>query len=100
MNFILNTILQEKKRIERMLTIYNGKLAMLPKGSICEREVGKSTYYYLKFRDGRKVVSKYIPREDLDHVRKQVEKRRHVEAMICSLQEELTIAQRAMEGHT
>ena len=51
MNLILNTILQEKKRIERMLAIYNGKLAMLPKGSVCERKVGKSTYYYLKFRE-------------------------------------------------
>lgn len=98
MNLILNTILQEKERIDRMLAKYQEKLGALPKGTISEKKVKQSTYFYLKYRDGKKVISKYIPQKDVEAVREQVEKRRHVETMIRSLQEERAIAEKALEG--
>ena len=98
MNLILNTILQEKERIDRMLAKYQEELETLPKGTISEKKVKQSTYFYLKYRDGKKVISKYIPQKDVEAVREQVEKRRHVETMIRSLQEERAIAEKALEG--
>ena len=44
------------------------------------------------------MISKYIPQKDVETVREQVEKRRHVETMIRSLQEERAIAEKALEG--
>ena len=98
LNLILSTILQEKERIDRMLAKYQEELGMLPKGTISEKKVRQSTYFYLKYREGKKVISRYIPQKDVDAVREQVEKRRHIETMIRSLQEERAIAEKALEG--
>ena len=99
MNLILITILQEKERIDRMLKKYQEELEKLPKGTLSEKKAGQSTYFYLKYRNGKKVISRYIPKKDVEDVRKQVEKRRHIETMIRSLQEERAIAEHALEGH-
>ena len=98
LNLILSTILQEKERIDRMLAKYQEELEMLPKGTISEKKVKQSTYFYLKYREGKKVISRYIPQKDVDAVREQVEKRRHIETLIRSLQEERAIAEKALEG--
>ena len=98
LNLILSTILQEKERIDRMLAKYQEKLETLPKGTISEKKVKQSTYFYLKYREGKKVISRYIPQKDVEAVREQVEKRRHIETMIRSLQEERAIAEKALEG--
>lgn len=96
-NMILTTIVQEKKRIEYMLTKYREEYDRLPKGSISEKKAGDKTYYYLKYRDGKKVVSQYISKFQIDEIRAQIEKRKHIEAMIKSLQEELAIANKVLE---
>ena len=95
---ILSTILQEKERIDRMLTKYQEELETLPKGTISEKKVRQSTYFYLKYREGKKVISRYIHKKNVEAVREQVEKRRHIETMIRSLQEERAIAEKALEG--
>lgn len=97
MNMILATITQEKKRIEYMLAKYEQEQHRLPKGSISEKIVGSRTYYYLKYRDGKKVVSRYISKSEIDDIREQIEKRKHIEAMIKSLQKELSIANKVLE---
>ena len=98
LNLILSTILQERERIDRMLAKYREELETLPKGTISEKKAGQSTYFYLKYREGKRVISKYIPQKDVETVREQVEKRRHIETMIRSLQEERAIAEKALEG--
>ena len=98
MNLILRTILQEKERIDRMLAKYQEELETLPKGTISEKKVKQSTYFYLKYREGKKVISRYIPQKNVEAVREQLEKRRHIETMIRSLQEERAIAEKALEG--
>lgn len=94
---ILTTITQEKKRIEYMLAKYKEAQDRLPRGSISEKAVGDRVYYYLKYRDGKKVISQYISKSQIDEIREQVEKRKHIEAMIKSLQEELVIANKVLE---
>ena len=98
MNMILTTIAQEKKRIEYMLAKYQEEYDRLPKGSLSERKTGGKSYYYLKYRDGKKVVSEYISKARIDEIRVQLEKRKHIEAMIKSLLEELAIANKVLEA--
>ena len=99
MNLIISTVLQEKRRIDYMLEKYQEALAGLPKGTLSEKLVNGNTYYYLKYRDGKKVISQYIRKQDVDALRKQIEKRRHIETMIRSLQEEQELAARVLEGN-
>lgn len=98
MNMILNMIMQEKQRIEYMLAKYRKEYECLPKGTISEKRSGEKAYYYLKYRDGKKVVSQYISKANIDEVKAQVEKRKHIEVMMKSLQDELAIAERVLEA--
>ena len=98
MNLLLHTVQQEKQRIDYMIEQYQTQLAVLPKGTLSEKAIGEKRYYYLKFRDGKKVISQYITKSDVDAVRKQIDKRKHLEAMLKSLQEEKAIADRVLEG--
>lgn len=99
MNLILNTVLGEKQRIEYMLQKYMAFLAELPKGTISEKKVNEKTYYYLKYREGKKVVSKYVGKQEVDTLRQQIDRRKHIETMIKSLQEEKTLADKILEGY-
>lgn len=98
LNLILHTIKQEKQRIEYMLAKYQKEFSASPKGAISKKTVGEKPYYYLKYRDGKKVVSHYIGKKEIENVRVLVEKRRHIEAMMKSLQEEKAIADKVLEG--
>lgn len=90
--------MQEKKRIEYMIEKYTDEYSCLPKGSIYEKRVGEKVYYYLKYRDGKKVISQYISKDCIEEVGSKVQKRKHVEAMIKSLKKELDIANRILEA--
>ncbi len=73
LNLIIITILQEKERIDRMLKKYQEELEKLPKGTLSEKKAGQTQLnFYLKYRDGKKVISQYIPKKDVEDVRKQV----------------------------
>lgn len=98
MNMILHIVKQEKQRIEYMLQKYQDELSSLPKGAISGRMVGDKIYYYLKYRDGKKIISQYVSKKEIENVRSLVEKRRHIEAMVKSLQEEKMIADKVLEG--
>lgn len=52
------------------------QLAELPKGTIQKRTRGNREYYYLKYRDGNKVVSKYVKQEDVDDIAEKLEYRK------------------------
>lgn len=99
MNMILSVVQAERLRIDRMLESYTYEKEKLPKGSLSEKRVGDKTYYYLKYREGKKVISQYVPVKNAEEVREQIEHRRHIEVMIQTLQEEREIAQKILEEY-
>ena len=98
MSMILSVIGREKCRIEYMLSKYREEYSNLPKGVICESKRGEKTYCYLKYRDGKKVVSVYLSKDRADEVKGLVERREHIDVMIRSLEAELAIANKALEA--
>lgn len=99
MSLIISTVQQEKRRIDYMLSKYQEAISALPKGSLSAKQVNGNIYYYLKYRDGKKIISKYIVKEDVDSLRQQIDKRRHIEIMIKSLLEEQRLAAKILEGN-
>lgn len=98
MNLIIDTIQKEKVRIEYMLDRYRKIIDDLPKGTLSETDKNGRKYYYLKYREGKKVVTKYLGKE-AGEMPALIEKRKHTEAMIKSLENELRIAEKALEGN-
>ena len=98
MNMLTKTIMKEKERIDFMLSEYNGMLASLPKGSISKRESNGRTYFYLKYRDGSRVVTEYVKKKDLDALMEQLDRRKHIETLLKSLKDEQAMAEKILGG--
>ncbi|MCR5508472.1 MAG: hypothetical protein K6F34_07285 [Lachnospiraceae bacterium] len=98
MGVLANTVSRESKRIEFMIKRYGELKAALPKGTIVPKKIGNQTYYYLKYRDGDRVVSDYIHKDDLEDLTGKIEHRKHIELMIKSLKDELATAKRLLRG--
>lgn len=92
MGLLTSTVSREIGRIEYMINKYEQIKSALPKGTICEKHIGNKDYYYLKYRDGDRVVSDYVHKEDLTNLTELIEHRKHVELMIRSLKDELKTA--------
>lgn len=86
----MTVILREETRNENMITEYTKELETLPKGKITPKNVNGKTYYYLYYRDGKRVVSKYIGKDEksLTAVREQLARRSQIKEMIKKLKEE------------
>jgi hypothetical protein len=99
MSLLIRTVQKEKARIEYMLSIYLQQLTELPRGSITTKNIGTNTYYYLKYRDGKKVFTDYLGKagERVQEVRGKLEKRHHIEAMISHLRTEKALAIKVLE---
>ncbi len=90
MSMLMTVIAREEIRNENMIIEYTKELETLPRGKITPKTVNGKRYYYLYYRDGKKVVSKYIGKdeESLTAIREQLARRGQIEGMIKKLKEE------------
>jgi len=83
----------ELKRCREMFDNLEKAVSGLPRGSINERKKRykekEYSYHYLKYRDGEKIVSKYIPIKDLQDILKRLELRKKYEKEIQSYQKKI-----------
>lgn len=90
MSLLEKVILQEEKRNEIMMQKYKKELELLPRGKIMKKTINNKYYYYLCFRDGKKVISKYLGKND-DNIKRVYEgliRRNQIEDIIEKLEEE------------
>ena len=99
MSLLTEAVAQEQQRIERMISQYEAELSRLPKGVLITKSIKGNQYYYLQYRNGRKTVSEYIGRKSdkVEDLQKQIDRRRHIQAMLKALHEEYATAQKMME---
>lgn len=64
MSVISTIIIREENRNKNMISEYAKELEALPKGSLKLKNINGKDYYYLVFRNGNKVVSKYIGKDE------------------------------------
>ena len=86
----MTLISREETRNENMIIEYTKELEALPRGKLTPKTVNGKTYYYLYYRDGKKVVSKYIGKdvECLRVIREQLARRGQIEEILKKLKEE------------
>lgn len=79
---IEHIILEEFERQKALKRLYEEKINELPKGNLSFQKRNESTYIYLKFREGQKIVNKYLGAPDSEAVVKMkvsIEKRNELE---------------------
>lgn len=82
-----------------MIEKYEAELTNLPKGVLIAKTIKGNQYYYLQYRRGKKIISKYIGRtgDIVEKLQQQIERRRHIQTMLKALSEEYATAQKMME---
>lgn len=90
MTLLAQIVTEEKHRIERMIAEYERVLLALPKGTLVSKSVKSNSYYYLQCRQGKKTISTYVGKdsEKVEQIRLQIERRKHIEAMLKALRDE------------
>ena len=86
----MTVISREEARNEKMIIEYTKELETLPRGKITPKTVNGKTYYYLYYRDGKKVISKYIGKNEgsLTSIREGLTRRSQIEEIMKKLKEE------------
>lgn len=84
---LVDGMLQEElERCRSMVSSLEQEISHLPKGSLHVRKKQykkkKYRYYYLKYREGGKSVSRHVPDRQLETLKKELEKRSHYQKEI------------------
>lgn len=91
MAFIYGVLKEEYDRMIEKKDDYEKKLSELPKGSLVKKQINGRSYNYLMFREDKKVITKYIKKEDFDTVKEQLERRKKIKSSLKSINEDLKI---------
>lgn len=84
-----NIIEKEKVRNREMRAAYERRLLSFPRGTLTIRESNGRKYCYFKYRDGKKIVTKYAGTESrIAELQAQVEERDRLSEMIKKLDAE------------
>lgn len=87
MTIATQIIEKELERNERMIKEYENELLELPKGRLTIKNINSHSYYYLKYRSGEKVITKYVGKDncDISELNDQLDKRKHIEEILKQL---------------
>lgn len=83
-----------------MQNAYINEINNLPKGIIEIVDRNGNRYCYLKFRDGNRVIRKYLGKfenTDIDSLKKSIEKRKHYSNVLKDLKTEEKEIKRALK---
>ncbi|WP_039924911.1 hypothetical protein, partial [Treponema sp. JC4] len=75
----------ELERTIRLISRYQKEIDLLPKGSIFHRQIGNQIYLYLNYREGNKVISKFLGKPESyneEELKSKLEKRKELSQLI------------------
>ena len=82
----LNVFQDEYSKIEKDLVRLRKQLTEYPKGSLRIRTIKGRDYYYLQYREGKHVRSRYISEGQVPDLKRKIEERRALEKDVRALQ--------------
>lgn len=90
MDFISTIIEKEEKRNKIMIDRYSEELDSLPRGTLKQKNINGKIYYYLVFRDGNKIISKYIGKDEekITLIKEQLSRRKQIQEILKKLSKE------------
>ena len=100
MSYFATMTLREAKRMTALSETYEKQLANLPRGSLQTKERNGNKYYYLSYRLGEKIISKYLGNDEsaLGILKEQLERRKGVESLLKNIKKELALMNKVLEA--
>ena len=81
----------------RELSRINDEIRKLPRGNISAKKIGKTTYYYHQWREGKKVKSVSIGTEIPTELLQSINRRKLLEGQLKEITKEITVIARAID---
>ena len=79
----------ELSELQAKITELEQQIAELPAGSVTKKTINGNVYFYHRWTENKKRREKYIPAEEVDSFRKQIERRKALEKELKVLQKQL-----------
>ena len=79
----------ELSELQAKITELEQQIAELPAGSVTKKTINGNVYFYHRWTENKKRREKYIPAEEVDSFRKQIECRKALEKELKALQKQL-----------
>ncbi|MBO4373874.1 MAG: hypothetical protein J5829_02095 [Lachnospiraceae bacterium] len=81
----MNNYMEEYNKTEEELRCLREKLHDYPKGSLRKRIIKGGEYYYLQFREGKRVCCQYVPVNDVCDLKDLITERKKLEERISEM---------------
>lgn len=88
MSVLMEVLYEELDRLIRQQAAYEADLKEIPKGYISKKNIRGKVSYYLQYRDGKSIVSKYVSIVELPNVEQQIQRRKQLEASLRRVKED------------
>lgn len=88
---IKDLLLDEIEARRRKLQKLQLALSQLPRGSLSSKTIQGISYWYLQWREGKKVVTRYIPADEVPSLKELLAKRKALLIEQKQLQSELVL---------
>lgn len=73
------------QNIQEKITALEEQIALLPKGSVGQKTVNGKEYFYLRWTENKKRKEKYIPTDEIEALKSDIEKRKALEKELKEL---------------
>ena len=97
MSILEEILVEEYERSVRVSRALAAELIDLPRGSVRERVINGRTYYYLQYREGSHVRSDYVPRKDVEELRKRLMRQKEIAAALKEQERSRKQIERALD---
>ncbi|MDY0257292.1 hypothetical protein [Gudongella oleilytica] len=78
MSVLDNVLAEEYERMQRIRQAMQKELEELPQGYISKKKIKGNVYFYLQWRSGSKVLSKYVHPENLVEIEQKIKRRKEL----------------------
>lgn len=79
----------ERSELQAKIADLEQQIAELPAGSVTKKTINGNAYFYHRWTEDKKRREKYLPAEEVDSFRKQIERRKGLEKELKVLQKQL-----------
>lgn len=98
MSILIELLKEELDRLERQKAAYEADLKNLPKGYISKKNIRGNVSYYLQYRDGEHIRSKYISLKDLPSLEVQIKRSKQLKASLIRVEEDQLKLRKVLKG--
>ena len=96
MSMLVDLLREEQQRALAMQAAIQQELHGLPKGYVSRKIIHGRPAHYLQWREGRRVLSRHIPQEQVKRLSDQVSRRRELQSLAKEVEGNLKRIERAL----